>query len=277
MLYLMKLSLKKLLAYKVIKCLHVSELIRRLYPVAMDVKFDGISQVQILEILKLIKVNSDERFRLIRLGSLYDGGYLVVDDFSLHDVLVSLGIGDNSEFEHSISEKIARIIAFDHTVDSMPKITKNTEFNKLGVKSKSDDNFVTLSSIVKDIPHENDLLLKIDIEGWEWEVLDSMTDAELSRFRQIIGEFHGFNNGSNIETIERVLSKIARNFSVVNSHANNWGQYDLIRKLAVPDVIEITFLRNDSNSVPKNEDENQRLKLNSRNNPSDSDLGFNLI
>jgi len=245
--------------------------------VAMDIKFESVSQIQILEIMKSIKVNRNESFPLTRLGSLNDGGYLVVDDFLPQDVLVSLGVGDNADFEYEISKKIKGIIAFDHTVDAMPKIINNTQFNKLGVKAKSTDNYVTLSSIIENIPDENDLLLKIDIEGWEWEVLDSISDSELSRFRQIIGEFHGFNNGANLQTKSRVLSKIVQNFTVVNTHANNWGKYDIIKRLAVPDVIEITFLRKDSHTVPGNTDGEQQQRLSSRNNPSDLDLGFNLI
>jgi hypothetical protein len=277
MLYFMKLSFKRKLAYQVIKQLHISEVIRRLYPVAMDVKFENVSQNQIIEIMRFISVKTDQSFQLIRLGSLYDGGYLVVDDFSSRDILVSLGIGDNADFEYNISKRIERIIAFDHTVDSIPNMSSNTQFNKLGVKAKSVNEFITLSSIVADIPEKNDLLLKIDIEGSEWEVLDSMSDKELTRFRQIVGEFHGFNEKANFGTINRVLSKILQNFVVVHTHANNWGRYEIIKRIAVPDVIEISFLRKDTQAVFTNEVKNQKVVLNSRNNPSDLDIGFNLV
>jgi hypothetical protein len=273
----MALNFKRLLAYNLIKLLNASELIRRLYPLAMDIKFEKISQIQLLVIMNMIKISKHESYRLIRLGSFYDGGYVVIDDFSRRDVLVSLGIGDNAEFECNIANKIERVIAFDHTIDAMPETTSNIEFNKLGVKGKLVDNFVTLSSIIENIPAENDLLLKIDIEGWEWEVLKSISETEISRFRQIIGEFHGFSKAESLETINQVLTKILRNFIVVNVHANNWGKYDMIKRLPIADVIEITFVRKDSYESPKNSIENQRHKFNSKNNPSDLDLGFNLL
>jgi hypothetical protein len=277
MLHFMKSNFKRKLAYKMIKQLHISELIRRLYPVAMDVKFENVTQNQIVEIMRLIRVKTDADFQLIRLGSLYDGGYVVVDDFSRRDILVSLGIGNNADFEYNISKRIERIIAFDHTVDSIPNMSSNTQFNKLGIKAESVNEFVTLSSIIEDIPEMNDLLLKIDIEGSEWEVLDSMSDKELTRFRQIVGEFHGFNEETNFKTINRVLGKILQNFVIVHTHANNWGQYEIIKRIAVPDVIEISFLRKDAQAVFTNKVKNQRAVLNSRNNPSDLDLGFNLV
>ena len=273
----MKLNFKRLLAYNLIKLLGLSELIRRLYPLAMDLKFEKVSQIQLLDILNLIKVSKHESYRLIRLGSFHDGGYIVIDDFSRRDVLISLGIGDNAEFECRISDIVERVIAFDHTVDAMPETAHNIEFNKLGVKGELFDNFVTLSSIIEDIPAENDLLLKIDIEGWEWEVLNSISDAEISRFRQIIGEFHGFSQAESLDTINQVLTKILRNFTVVNVHANNWGQYDIIKRLPIADVIEITFVRKDSYQSPNNSNENHLQKLNSKNSPSDLDLGFNLL
>jgi len=275
--WFMKPTFKRLLAYNLMKLLNISELIRRLYPLAMDIKFEKISQNELLEIMSLLKVSNHESYRLIRIGSIHDGGYLVIDDFSNRDILVSLGIGDNADFECQISKKVKSVIAFDHTIDAMPETTSNIKFNNLGVKAKLGENFVSLSSIIESIPNENDLLLKIDIEGWEWEVLNSISDTEISRFRQIVGEFHGFNNPMNLEIINQVLSKILQNFVIVNVHANNWGQYEIIKRLPVPDVIEITFVRKNSYKSPSNAEGNQLQKFNSKNNPLDLDLGFNLL
>ena len=273
----MKRIHKSLMAYYLIKFLHLSDLIRRLYRLAMDVKFEKISQAQLLEIMDLIRANKKEKYPLVRLGSINDGGYVVVDDISRQDVLISLGIGNNSDFEYQISSKIQRIIAFDHTINEMPVTADNIQFNKLGVKAKSAGRFTTLSSVIESIPVQNDLLLKIDIEGWEWEVLNSISDAEISRFRQIIGEFHDFHDAAKTETINQVLSKIVRYFDVINTHANNWGQYDIIKRLAIPDVIEITFMRKDRSKQDIYNSLGQSQKLNSKNNWSDLDLGFNLL
>jgi hypothetical protein len=106
----MKPTFKRLLAYNLMKLLNISELIRRLYPLAMDIKFEKISQNELLEIMSLLKVSNHESYRLIRIGSIYDGGYLVIDDFSNRDILVSLGIGDNADFECQISKKVKSVI-----------------------------------------------------------------------------------------------------------------------------------------------------------------------
>jgi len=213
----------------------------------------------------------------MRTGSHNDGGYLSVNDFSENDVLVSLGIGDNLDFEKELSCYVGKILAFDHTVDLLNTEIDNFVFFKVGVKAKSTIGFTTLTNIFEENSLSGDLILKIDIEGWEWEVLESLSSLELGRFKQIIGEFHGFHEIRNYELIERVLYKLTENFVVTNSHANNWGAYQIIQKVAVPDVIEISWLRKDRCKLIPTNTSSGIQNLNSPNNPSSLDLGYNLF
>jgi hypothetical protein len=64
---------------------------------------------------------------------------------------------------------------------------------------------------------------------------------------------------------------------VINSHANNWAKYDLVKAIAVPDVVEITWLRNDFSSSKSGEDVSEKQSLNNANNPLGLDLGYNLF
>ena len=263
---------KRILAFQI-----VSNLIIRLYPLATTNKFGSISQSRLVHILRLISTPSPNQFQLIRIGSHNDGGYLAINDFSKNDTLVSLGIGDNIDFERDISNHVGKILAFDHTVDLLSSEIDNLTFFKVGVTAKSTTGFTTLANIVEENSLTGDLILKIDIEGWEWEVLDSLNGLELGRFKQIIGEFHGFHEIGNFELIERVVNKLAEYFDVTNSHANNWGAFHIIQGVAVPDVVEISWLRKDlSKSIPMNAP-NRVENLNSPNNPSSLDLGYNFF
>lgn len=51
---------------------------------------------------------------------------------------------------------------------------------------------VTLSSLMAEYHWDSVDLLKLDIEGMEWDVLNSLSDAELRRFAQVTVEFHDF-------------------------------------------------------------------------------------
>jgi hypothetical protein len=267
----------RILAKRILAFHLVSNLVIRMYPLASAFKFESISQSRLVHIIRLISTPRPNQFQLMRIGSHNDGGYLAINDFSKDDTLVSLGIGDNIDFERDISSHVGKILAFDHTVDLSSSEITNLTFCKVGVKAKSTPGFTTLAKIVEENSLTGDLILKIDIEGWEWEVLDSLNSLELSRFKQIIGEFHGFHEIRNFDLIERVVNKLSEYFVVTNSHANNWGAYQIIQRVAVPDVVEISWLRKDrSNLIPTNAP-NRFENLNTPNNPSSLDLGYNFF
>jgi hypothetical protein len=63
------------------------------------------------------------------------------------------------------------------------------------------------------------LIIKIDIEGAEWNSLLAAPDELLASIPQIAMEMHGFDNPK----IVAVLRKLKRNFYLVNLHFNNWS------------------------------------------------------
>jgi hypothetical protein len=88
------------------------------------------------------------------------------------------------------------------------------------------------------------LILKIDIEGSEWDVFDAASEAELGRFSQIIGEFHDFDKVLDrrwCERAQRVLAKLRAQFDVVHVHGNNYGTYEVIANVPIPSVFELSF------------------------------------
>src|SRR4030095_15345706 len=62
-----------------------------------------------------------------------------------------------------------------------------------------------------------DLIIKMDIEGAEWDSLFATPDELLASIPQLAMEMHGFDNPKIVE----VLRKMKRNFYLVNLHFNN--------------------------------------------------------
>jgi len=89
-----------------------------------------------------------------------------------------------------------------------------------------------------------DLILKIDIEGCEWDVFDHATDAALSKLAQIICEFHDLSHLTDPvfrSRAQRVLEKLDKHFAPVHVHANNFGRLCNVANIPLPDVLEVTF------------------------------------
>src|SRR5215831_13651214 len=63
------------------------------------------------------------------------------------------------------------------------------------------------------------LIIKMDIEGGEWESLLATPDELLTSIPQLAMEMHGFDDPRILE----VLRKLNRNFYLVNLHFNNWS------------------------------------------------------
>ena len=200
---------------------------------------------RVAQILELIRPSRFSNLRVIRAGSLHDGGYVIVDDLSQNDFLISMGVGDNVEFEEYLAPRIKGMHLYDDSIDSLPKDLENsTLFNE---RVDLEPN-VTISESISRASCYSDLLLKIDIEGSEWSALDT-TSETLSSFRQIVVEFHWFSRILESEFYNqalKILSLLSRTHIILNSHPNNFGDISIIENQFLPDVIEITYLRKTS-------------------------------
>lgn len=88
------------------------------------------------------------------------------------------------------------------------------------------------------------LILKIDVEGAEWEALDAVAAQDLRRVAQLVGEFHGLSNATKSAWRDRatqVIATLNEVFQVVHLHGDNWQPLEVIANVAFPDVIELTF------------------------------------
>lgn len=191
-----------------------------------------------------LKVSSNISWR--RFGTPGDGGYLLSDDISESDICVSLGIGDNNSFDLDIAKSCSQVLMFDHTIPPPKHLNSNMDFKNIGISALESENFTTIEKIVSKLPEGSDLILKIDVEGAEWEVLESLTPNTLLRFRQIAAEFHNLHSIHDSKQLKRIvdsLSKISQTHLLANFHVNNWASYELVAGVPFPDVVEVTYLR----------------------------------
>ena len=179
--------------------------------------------------------------KLIRIGPNEDGGYVILDNLE-YDHFISCGIDKDIRFEIDFLNKYSHLNcnAFDGTINTFPNNNKNIKWIKKNIDEENSD---TTSNLVEYITNYHNIFLKMDIEGSEFNWIDSMNTEHLKRFSQITIEFHWpydkYRYG--------ILTKLLNTHLIVHMHGNNGpGLIKIGREnLNIPEVLELTLIRRD--------------------------------
>lgn len=176
-----------------------------------------------------------------RIGSEADGGYVLLQEiFNDCDTVYSYGI-DDSENSDSFDAECANdnktVFMFDGTIEREQSKNPRLIFRKENVTA---DNLRSHLLINNNI-NKNNMVLKMDIEGHEYPVIEKNIKLINDCFSMMCIEFHGLNNPNyyNYENKNHVLELILEFYDIFHMHANNWVE----RKFEVPNVMEISFIR----------------------------------
>src|SRR5947207_14476197 len=164
---------------------------------------------------------------LKRFGSANDGGYLMCENLiEPLDAAYSYGVGRNDDWG---CEVLRRYHVPLHQYDCFDpaRPTCNGGAFVFHDECVGDRNgyrgsrfFDTLENqIRKNGDTGRRLIIKMDIEGAEWDSLLAAPDELLASIPQITMEMHGFDDPKIVE----VLWTLKRNLYLVNLHFNNWS------------------------------------------------------
>ena len=181
----------------------------------------------------------------IRLGNNYDGGY-VIANIPDYDCYVSAGVSDEESFSMDFINKFEmnrfNSYAFDGTIEKYPyNYTKNITFIKKNIGANASENIANLGYIMENY---NNIFLKMDIEGCEYEWIQSLNSQQLNKFKQLVIEFHGINDDSwNTLYQDKIncIKKINETHYLFHVHGNNYSKTINF----IPDTIEVTYVRKD--------------------------------
>ena len=209
---------------------------------------------KILRFLNMVRPKSLD-IENIRIGGDNEGGYIVPNDFQGVKYCFSPGVGSSSKFENEITKKNIKCFLADYSVN--PKFKNNLiDFEKKFIGTSSYENFLNLSDWIEnkiDYENNNDLLLQMDIEGDEYEVINSLNDKLLRKFRIVLIEFHQLHylfDDFIFEKINKAFEKITKLFNCTHIHPNN--DVDFVFKdkdIIIPPVLEFSFLRKDRGNI----------------------------
>lgn len=191
---------------------------------------------------------ASSRFPLIRMGGANDGGYLVPDDLDGIAACISPGISNECSFDDDAAARGMDVHMADASVDGPPSANPKFHFSKLFLDTFNSDTTITLEDFCRDVAPGADLLLEMDIEGAEYRVLQSASDALMRRFRIMVIEFHSLTSlftPFGFEQISAVFDKLLRTHAVVHIHPNNAAPAFNREDIAIPPFLEFTFHRRD--------------------------------
>ena len=204
----------------------------------------------VTELLALLGPHDVTDHRKVRLGRDSDGGYVMLDDFEAVGTALSFGIGADASWDVALADRGIRVLQFDDTIEVSPSAHRRLSFFRKRIVPSAPDGAgsTTLAQALDEhVPPDDDrLILKIDIEGGEWDVLDALAGSVIDRFHQIVCEFHDFHRILEADwrdRAHRVLTKLNDRHAVVHIHGNNFRPMISIGDMLVPDVIELTYVR----------------------------------
>jgi hypothetical protein len=208
---------------------------------------------------------------LIRIGSINDGGYLVPNVLEDIKYCYSAGVGFNYDFEFELAKKGIKCFMADYSINKIEK-NSNLIFDKIFISGKSEQKYLSIEDWIekKEVNPSAGSILKIDVEGDEYKILNSVNKNFFLKFKIIIIEFHNLHylfNEKFFFLFQDIIEKIINNFYCVHIHPNN--DVDFIKKnknIIIPPVMEFTFI-NKKNSKISNQKLRFPNKLDSDNNP----------
>jgi hypothetical protein len=181
---------------------------------------------------------------LKRYGSIADGGYVVpVNTINNSKFLISGGIETNNEFEIELAKLGISGIQVDNSIDSPPIAHENLSFKRATLGG---ENGILIDDLLKGFDPASHGVLKLDIEGSEYETLSQVESFQ--RFTTIILELHYLHkvvDDDFWDVFKSILDKFAQNHSVVFLAPNNCCGFSIIGGVPIPNVVEVTWARND--------------------------------
>ena len=174
-----------------------------------------------------------------RLGCHGDGGY-VIADIGGYDCYISAGISDEESFSRDFIQHYHTTanFGFDGTIESYPtQYTTKVDFYAKNIGAVNDDVTTNLSDIMSTY---TSMFLKMDIEGGEYPWLLHTSLHQLSKFKQIVIEFHHIHNDEGCSKADKVVcfKKLATTHYLIHAHGNTCC--DSIH--GMPNVLELTYL-----------------------------------
>ena len=153
-----------------------------------------------------------------------DGIYVILDDLKDIKIAYSFGISRNIQFDKALADRGIDVYMYDHTINRLPYENPRFHWKKIGISGKKTSyNLKDLDTLIIENNHisEKNMILKLDVEHWEWPAINDLDEATLKKFKYILVEYH-FYGESNPEykIYYNVMKKLSKNHQSFYARCN---------------------------------------------------------
>lgn len=178
----------------------------------------------------------------MRYGINTDGGYVIADLDTIYDCYISCGVSNEESFSKDFIEKQQMTkqnsFAYDGTIENYPyQYTNEITFVRKNIGQFNTNTTTNLEDLFS---RYNNIFIKMDIEGGEYEWFKSLTTEKLDKISQLVIEFHGLTNDE-FDTRQNKIncfSLFSSTHYPIHIHGNNCGPIND----NIPQVIEVTYI-----------------------------------
>lgn len=228
--------------------LHCDVLNKGIMKYNSEIDIDGFFALENYKKIKDLTATKDvQGMGYVRIGGDSDGGYILADKINRSDVVYSFGIAQEVSFDLDMANRGMKVYMYDHTIPRLPVEHCNFYFFKkgIGIRSSENPDLLSMEQIIDANGHNGrkDIILKMDVEGHEYDFIDCSESSTLNQFSQITIELHNIHLYHWTSKIVRSLEKLNRTHQSVHIHANNGAGVFNIGKELFPSLLEVTYLR----------------------------------
>ena len=210
--------------------------------------FRYVDDKKIESIIKYFIPKGMNDIKLLRIGDDNDGGYLIPNILDEIKFCFSAGVGHTNKFETDLNKLNIKSFLADYSVEKFTRDINEFEFIKKYISSFDSEKTKNINSWLKEnieIRDLNKAILKLDVEGSEYEIMSSLEEDLLKEIRIVIIEFHNLEmlcEENTYQIINSIKQKILKHFYVAHIHPNNCCGIHEVSKFKVPSVLEVTYL-----------------------------------
>ena len=141
--------------------------------------------------------------------------YVILDDLKDIKIAYSFGISKKIQFDKALADRGIDVYMYDHTIKRLPYENPKFHWKKIGISGKKTSyNLKDLDTLIIENGHtsEKNMILKLDVEHWEWPAINDLNETTLKKFKYILVEYHFYDESKpEYKIYYNVMKKLAKN------------------------------------------------------------------